>query len=376
MGFWQTGYKEFHEPTGLDLSAPREPTSFTCDRCGECFSSATARDDHRFEAHPKHKPVLIVQGRELGAQRLKITRTLSLSDVRLDCDRAWLNHREIPACELPTALAGCGTPDVCRICLRKDSIDTSFELEFSIASDQDLARVEARFDDIARRSRLDSRIIYEFIGTKSDFGTAIGYCDGICGYLYGILAREQRSGSTLEHKDYVRKFNNAAETLAGYDRPLARTIGSLIEFHFNHFRESAALAPESRVGRTSERYMRWIHSDPNLRPSGEGKPPAPSATHHTPPMRSLDRSLTDAVTEEIICWSMRRLPDLAADADHIEACLSNDLTVYDNAKLRVLLGEYHATHGKRGHALMHAQSLRHVAPFEAWAEKRLSSLQR
>ena len=373
MGFWQTGYMEFHEPTGLDLSALRKPSSFTCDRCGESFFSATARDDHRFEAHPKHKPVLIVQGRELGAHRLKITRPLSPSDVRLDCDRVWLNHREIPACELPTALAGCGTPDVCRIRLRKDSIDTSFELEFSIASDQDLASVEARFEDIARRGRLDSRIVEDFIGTKSDFGTAIGYCDGICGYLYGILAREQRSGSTLAHKDYERKFNNAAETLAGYDRPLARTIGSLIEFHFNHFRESAALAPESRVGRTSEKYVRWVRSGPNLRPSGEGKPPAPSATHHAPVMMSLDRSLTDAVTEEIICWSMSRLPDLAADAGHIEARLSNDLPVYDKAKLQVLLGEFHAAHGNRARALIHAQSLRHVAPFEAWAEKRLSS---
>ena len=376
MGFWQTGYMEFHEPTGLDFSAPREPPSFTCDRCGESFSSATARDGHRFEAHPKHKPVLIVQGRELGAHRLKITRTLSPSDVRLDCDRAWLNHGEIPASELPTALAGCGTPDVCRIRLRKDSIDTSFELEFRVASDQDLARVEARFEDIARRRRLDSQIVDDFIGTKSDFGTAIGYCDGICGYLYGILAREQRSGSTLTHKDYERKFNNAAETLAGYDRPLARTMGSLIEFHFNHFPESVALAPNSRVGKASERYVRWIRSDPNLRPSGVGKPPAASATHHAPPQRSLDRSLTDAVTEEIIGWSMRQLPDLAAHADHIEARLSNDLPVYDTAKLHVLLGELYATHGNCGQALMHAQSLRHVAPFEAWAEKRLSSLHR
>ena len=187
MGFWQTGYMEFHEPTGFALPDPREPPSFVCDRCGEFFASVASRDDHRVEAHPKHKPALIVRGRELGARRLKITRTLSPSDVRLDCDRAWLNQIEIPACELRTALAECLTPDVCHIRLRKDSIDTSFELEFAIASDQDLDRVEARFTDIARRGPLDSRIVDDFIGTKSDFGTAIGYCDGICGYLYGIL---------------------------------------------------------------------------------------------------------------------------------------------------------------------------------------------
>ena len=367
---------ERYYPDDEPVSFRREPSSFTCDRCGESFSSATARDDHRFKAHPKHKPVLTVQDRELGARRLKITRTLSPSDVRLDCDRAWLNESEIPACELPTALAGCGTPNVCRIRLRKDSIDKSFELEFSIASDQDLARVESWLKDMARRGGLDSRIVDDFIGTKSDFGTAIGYWDGICSYLYGILAREQRSGSTLDHKDYERKFNNAAETLAGYDRPLARTIVSLIEFHFNHFLKSAALAPESRIGRTSERYVRWIRSDSTLRSSGDGMPPAPSAAHRPPPKWALDRWLTDAVTEKIICWSMRPLPDLAADADDIEARLSNDLPDYDKAKLRVLLGEFYETHGERGRASMHAQSLRHVPGFEAWAEKHLTSLHR
>ena len=373
MGFWHTGYMEFHEPTDFQLPAPREP-SFVCDRCGESFASVALRNDHCFVAHPKHKPVLIVEGRELGASRLKITRTLSPTDVRLDCDRAWLNQNEIPACELRTVLAGCGTPDVCYIRLCKDGIDTSFELEFAIASEQDLARVEARFYKIVRGCQLNSRIVDDFIGAKSDFGTAIGYCDGICGYLYGILAREQRAGSTLAYKDYQPKFNNAAETLAGYDRPLARTIRSLIEFHFNHFQESTAFAPESRVGRTSERYVQWIRPDRNPPASGEEKPTAPVTTRHAPPRKPPDRALTDAATEKIICWSMCRLPDLAADANEIETRLSHDLPDYDKAKLHVLLGEFYATHGQRCRASVHAESLRHVPPFEAWAEKHLSSL--
>ena len=376
MGFWHTGYFEFHEPTGLGLSVPRQPPLFICDRCDESFSSADARGDHRFEAHPQHKPVLIVQGRELGARRLRITRTLFPSDVRLDCDRAWLNDGEIPAYELGDALADRDTPDVCRIRLRKDGIDTGFELEFRIASDEDLTYVESRFEEIIRRGRLDSRVVDDFIGTKSEFGTAISYCDGICAYLYGILAREQRPGSALAHNLYERKFNNAAETLTGYERPLARTIGSLIEFHFNHFGESAALAPESRVGGISERFLHWIRSNRSVRPSGEEKCPATPAKDRAPAKGALDRLLTDAVTEEIMCWSMRPLPELADDADDIEARLTNDLRVYDQVKLRVLLGEFHAAYGETGRALTHAQSLRNTPSFEAWAEKLLASLQR
>ena len=90
--------------------------------------------------------------------------------------------------------------------LRKDGIDTSFELEFHIASDEDLTHIESRFEEIARRGQLDSQVVDDFIGTKSDFETAIGYCDGICGYLYGILAREQRSGSTLMYNDLRTKI--------------------------------------------------------------------------------------------------------------------------------------------------------------------------
>ena len=373
MGFWHTGYIDFHEPTGLGRAAPRQPPLFICDRCCESFTSAAARDNHRFEAHPQHKPVLIVQGRELGAHRLRITQTLVPSDVRLDCDRAWLNDGEIPACELPYALADCGAPDVCRIGLRKDGIDTSFELEFHIASDEDLTHIESRFEEIARRGQLDSQVVDDFIGTKSDFGTAIGYCDGICGYLYGILAREQRSGSTLMYNDYERKFNNAAETLAGYDRPLARTIGSVIEFHFNHFSEAAALAPNSRVGRISERYAHWIGSDRNVQPSGEEKR---LTTDRASSKGSLDRLLTDAVTEQIMGWSMRPLPKLSASVADIEARLTSDIPVYDQAKLRILLGEFHSVYGEPSRALTHARSLRHTSPFELWAEKLLDSLHR
>ena len=62
MGFWHTGYIDFHEPTGLGPLAPRQPSLFICDRCDESFSSAAARGDHCFEAHPQHKLVLIAYG--------------------------------------------------------------------------------------------------------------------------------------------------------------------------------------------------------------------------------------------------------------------------------------------------------------------------
>ena len=62
---------------------------------------------------------------------------------------------------------------------------------------------------------------------------------GICDYLYGVLAKERSHDASLSHEKYANKFNEAVEQLAAYDRPLARIIRSLVEFHFNHFEEAA-----------------------------------------------------------------------------------------------------------------------------------------
>ena len=72
MGFWHTGYIEFHEPTGIGIRRPSPPPRYVCDRCGDSFSSPAARDEHRFAAHPLHKPAMFVQGIELGARRTRI----------------------------------------------------------------------------------------------------------------------------------------------------------------------------------------------------------------------------------------------------------------------------------------------------------------
>ena len=371
MGFWHTGYIEFHEPTGLENRPPPRPPNFVCDRCGRSFRSSAARDEHRFTDHPLRKPAMFVRGRQLGARRTTITAKLSPSMVRAACDRAWINGREIPPRELPAALAnGPTSPDACRIVLRKDGVDATFNMEFSIASHDDLACVESRFHEIARRGKLDSRIVDDFIGTKSHFQTAIGYCGGICDYLYGTLARERAPRTTLPPSDYELRFNSAAETLAGYDRPLARTIASLIEFHFNHFAESASLAPGSRAATVAAQYLRWTRPDMKPKASCTRPPTAASTLDNA----RLERLLTDEMSERILRWSQRPLLDLAADADDITACLTHDLPHYDQSKLHVLLAEFHAAHGHPDRALDHARSLRHTAPFEQWATTLIASL--
>jgi hypothetical protein len=74
MGFWHTGYMEFHEPTS-EWSGPRPappPPEFPCSQCGRTFRSADDLAVHVFDGHVTQRPVLTLHGRECGRSRLSV----------------------------------------------------------------------------------------------------------------------------------------------------------------------------------------------------------------------------------------------------------------------------------------------------------------
>ena len=52
MGFWHTGYMEFHEPVGLGSGVKATPPVFRCSHCPATFPSSAELRTHRFEMHP------------------------------------------------------------------------------------------------------------------------------------------------------------------------------------------------------------------------------------------------------------------------------------------------------------------------------------
>jgi hypothetical protein len=308
---------------------------------------------------------MFLQGRELGTHPVRITRRIAPADVRVEgCDRVRLNDSEIPISALPSRLAAISS-DVCRVVLTKSGVDAMFELDIRVASEKHLAGVEEQFKRTALGCRLDTRAMEEFIAATSEFDSAIGYCDGICAYLYGVLAKERAPDCSLSYEAYSGKFSKAAEELAAYDRPLARIIVSLIEFHFNHFRESVRLSPDSRVGRVANRYAAWIES----RELAPVRVPAVDE-----PIRRLEVLVTDWETEQIAGWGIRPIGDLLNHANDIEFFLNRDLAEFDRVKLHVLLGELHAAAGNTARALEHAKALRNLAGLEKWAEALIRTL--
>lgn len=360
MGLWQTGYMEFHEPSGLDgFYWDRSPSVFPCAHCNEIFSSTDELREHRFESHPLRQPVLFLQGRELGVHPARITKGLAVEDVTVHgCDRAMLNGKGIGIGLLPKKLAQIRS-DVCHVTLSKADISCEFTLDFRIASEADLRGIEEQFEQTARGRRLDVRAVEEFISATSGFVSAIGYCDGICAYLYGILAKERAPDSSLPYDKYAGKFSKAAEGLGAYDRPLADVIGGLVEFHFNHFHEAARLARDVRVGQAAERFATWLQGW------------VPRLDQKTFPAKipvMIDSLVTDWETEQIVRWAIQPLHELLQHADDMHAFLRRDLAEYDRVKVNVLLGECFAASGDIRSVLQIARSMRNLSGPEKWAE--------
>jgi hypothetical protein len=308
---------------------------------------------------------MFLRGRELGTTPIRITRGFSQADVRIEnYDWATLNGREVSIAQLQRRLAGINS-DACRVVLYKSGVTVEFVLDIRVASERDLEGVEDRFKVTSCGRRLDIRAVEEFISSTSQFQTALGYCDGICAYLYGVLAKERAADSSLPYEAYVGKFSKAAEELSVYDRQLARTIGSLVEFHFNHYREASRLSPDSRVARVAGRYADWVAS--------RGQNPMPWMTPDLSLSR-LEALATDWETERILRWGSRSLPDLLKEVEDIESFLDSGLAEFDRVKLHILLGELHAYDGKVGRAMEHAKALRNLPVLEGWAESMIREL--
>ena len=58
MGFWHTGYMEFHEPEEPRVwSRPKpKPPTFRCSRCDRVFDSTDDLAVHLFDGHPRRAP--------------------------------------------------------------------------------------------------------------------------------------------------------------------------------------------------------------------------------------------------------------------------------------------------------------------------------
>ena len=370
MGFWHTGYAEFHESTGLDgyVYAPSPRVRYACEHCGEYFDELEDLRRHRLERHPLRQPALLVRGRSVGALPLTVLSPLRAGDVVVeDATRCTVNGHVVALTALGSLLAPMSREFV-EVELANGGAITRCVLDFRISDESHVMGVEVAFLRLARERVLNIDAVSRFTQDCRVFGSAMPYCDGICHYLYGVMAKEHTPDSGLRVNQYVERYLRSSDELAGYDRPLARSIRALIAFHFNRFDEAESLAPEGALRHAAGAFAALLL----------GLPWHFEAVFSPTPGSAVEDLLTDQDTIQILRDASRGLLELKSRASELQAHLRRAAAGYDHLK-RVLLASEALAAGEDATSHTAARRLaRQMAAqpdTRAWAEAMLERLQ-
>lgn len=362
MGFWHTGYMEFHEIAD-DYDRPRptpKPPRYPCSRCSQVFDSQDDLAVHLFDGHVTSRPVLMLRGRECGRSRVAVISKTAPEDWQFLNSRAVrVNDKRCSERQARAALSS--TPvGVVSVTLEGDATDQEFEFSFRIANSKDLADVDKRLSELIQGRSLTIHAIDAFITRTDRFETARYYRDGLANYFYGVLARERSSesglvGSSADVDAYKHRFDDAVERLGKFDRPTAEAICGLVAFHYNQFDLALRKTRSPRVARVARRFASLLSATPETSlPSIEID------------KSSLDYVLSDTEIERIISWCAIPLDGCSAQAvDDMERSLS-DVETTDALKLRMIAAEHHLAAGEPERGLEHVRHLRHARALERW----------
>lgn len=371
MGFWHTGYAEFHEPTGLEdyVYSPPPPVRYVCERCTAHFGELDELRRHRFERHPLRQPALLLRGRAVGALPLKVLTPVQPGDVVVeDATRCVVNGRAVEPATLGDVLAPM-TREFVELELGNGGASTRCVLDFRIADESHLVGAEAAFLRMARDRVLTIDAVARFIQDCRVFPSAMPYCDGICHYLYGVMAKERSPDSGLSQSQYAEKYSRASHELAGFERPLARSVRALISFHFNQFDEAELLAPEGALRHAAGAFAGLL----------QGLPWHFDAAFSPAPGSAVEDLLTDQDTLQVLGDASHGLVELKSRADDLVAHLRRAAPGgYDRMKRVLLAGEALAAREDEASHTAARRLARELAPqhdTSAWAEAMLNRLQ-
>jgi hypothetical protein len=181
LGFWHTGYMEFHEPTGGGgggLFGPLPLPTFPCAACGLIFQSERDLRVHSFHGHVMRRPILMFKGRECGRSRLIITSQIAPSDwVVHAAQSASINGTQMSV-DAAIELLSVQRAGVVDVALANDGIVREFEFEFGVADEADLDGVDGALRHLIDGGELSRGAINDLIMRAGKFPTAVRYSSG------------------------------------------------------------------------------------------------------------------------------------------------------------------------------------------------------
>lgn len=357
MGFWHTGYMEFHEPSGEGWVRPAKPAppTYPCQRCGLVFSSEQDLHVHAFGGHSIRRPVLVLMGRECGRSRLTVTTPTSpASWVTRHAQRAAVNGRGIMPEEIAPLLSA-QRSGVFDVELANDGVVQEFQFEFKLAEEDDLRGVDAALERLIEGHELSLRAVDDFIMRGKRYQTASRYLAGLADYLYGVLRREGIDPAAPVNASYEAKYDQAVGVLGAFDRPPAEAICGLVGFHYNQFDRAMTKTRSERVAAVSLRLQAMLAGKPWIADDLSSAP-------HT----SLDIALGDSVIDRVLQWCAMPLDGSATGraADIVSAL--PEQRPYDALKLRLVAAEHFLAAGDPDAAIREAEGLRHSQKTEHW----------
>jgi predicted RNA-binding Zn-ribbon protein involved in translation (DUF1610 family) len=361
MGFWHTGYMEFHEPTGMgDEWAPEHKApEFPCPDCGLVFATERDQRAHRFDGHSTRRPMLVFRGRECGRTRLMVTTPSVPSDWHA-ADVASISLNGRPSTVVDTAAYLSETKlGVQTVTVANGPLERTFEFDFCLAEDEDLKLVDQALEKLIAGRVLSLSTIDAFIMRAGRGETARRYREGLANYLYGVLAREGNDDRTQTDSSgeqlYEQRYNRAVDVLGAFDRPAAEAICGLVALHYNQFDLAIRKTNSHRVSDVAARFSSMMTGSRFVTSSLLDR------THG-----SFDQALSDSVTEELIAVGAMALD--GTDQSPLDAVLDQiiNLRPADQFKVRLIASEALLAGGDVDGATRHSEALRNYRDADAW----------
>lgn len=362
------GHLDFIDPgnSGGSVPAPespwiniaRKPITYRCKVCGEIFADPDVLFDHRFAQHPFKRPALFLAGHEITTPRQLITRLLDEKAISvLNADACLLDGRHMNVIELPAHLAK-QSSGLHELVLSKQGIETRYEFDFVIPDERDIQKVEELFFALVGGDVFDVASINAFINTANQYRTANHYLDGLCQYLYGILAKDQRGETHLAQSESKTKFNLALDTLRLFDTALARVVVGVVNFNENAFNPGEGLSAAPKLQLAMRNFYGFL--------KGKIAPLEPIATLGN----GQGNVPLDHSTDQLIRWVMMEADELHEEAKLLERNLQDpSWPSNDRFKIQMLLAEMYAGRGEYVSARSHARFAVNDALFGEWAQR-------
>ncbi len=355
MGFWHTGYFEFHEPEELDVERLPPDPRYVCVSCGTAFFSSRDLDVHRFSGHVRQRPSLILNGRELGKSRLYVTRETRADDWSFaNAESVLVNGVTATPLAAATQLAAkrSGYADVIAV---NGDVTQSFEFEFALTDDADLHGVDEALFHMIRGNVWGRDSIDSFIMRAKRYESASRYTSGIANYLYGVLAREELADLGGDPSRYQGRYDAAVRILGEFDRPPAEAISGLVAFHYNQFDRAMAKTKSGRVSDVSRRFQQLLTGN-------RARCTDVIDAQHA----ELDAALSDSTVERVLRLSAIPLDGSADDAVADALIDVREQRSYDQLKLFIVAAEHQLAAADFAAARSSADELRHARFAENW----------